>query len=71
MYKQEFKVRGMTCEACAKLIKVKLMKVPSIINVAVNLREKQLMIESDEDINFDTLSISLTGTGYQLFRRYR
>ena len=63
---KKYKIQGMTCSGCQKKISKKLNSIQSI-NADINLEENTATIQSEKEINIETLNESLKEIGnYQL-----
>ena len=62
------KLSGLTCEACVKLASKRLLKVPGVKNVDINLMSGETKIESDIEIDQETLQKSFEGTSYKIVK---
>ena len=63
---KKYKIQGMTCSGCQKKISKKLNGIQSI-NADINLEENTATIQSEKEINIETLNESLKEIGnYQL-----
>lgn len=61
-----FKVSGVNCEACTKLISLKLKKaVPDIENLEVDL-QGNIKIEASNAISAEQVDAALKGTDHQI-----
>lgn len=61
-----FKVLGLTCEACVKLASKRLEKIPGVIEVKLDLASGEARISSEVSLSRDTLAASLAGTDYSI-----
>ncbi|MBS1688306.1 MAG: cation transporter [Bacteroidetes bacterium] len=64
--KQLFKVTGMTCDACAEIVRGRLSKVSGIKNITVSLATEQAEIESDQPVPIVELKTTLKDTIYNI-----
>ncbi len=55
----QYKVSGMTCEACAKKIKSLLSAVPNVVDVQVDLTKAEVVIDMDKHIPTPALQNAL------------
>lgn len=60
-----FKVLGMHCGACQKVIERKLMKIKGTVKINVELNG-EVIITANRSINTDEIKLALEGTGYQV-----
>jgi copper chaperone CopZ len=63
-----FKLDGLTCEACVKLASKRFHKVPGITKVDIDLVSGETRIESEADIEPGILQDSLAGTPYKIVK---
>jgi len=63
---QIFKLSGLTCQACKKIIEKRVNTLPDIINVAVDLESRSLSIESSKDIQLLKIKAVLADTQYKV-----
>lgn len=60
-----FKISGMHCGACQKVIEKKLMKIEGVEKVNVEL-SGEVIITAGRSINRDEVILALKGTDYQV-----
>lgn len=65
MHTYQFKVEGLTCQACQKIIQKKLGKVTGVNGVSVELDGK-LEIKSEREIAKSELVEALKDTDYKI-----
>ncbi len=65
METSHFQVSGINCEACTKLISLKLKKLAGVESVEVELNG-HISIKGNETINKEQVKAALAGTDYQL-----
>lgn len=63
-----FKLAGLTCEACVKLATKRLKKIPGVYEVSVDLATGETGVFSEADLDLDLLEQSLSGTHYSIIR---
>jgi len=61
-----FKLSGLTCEACIKLSTSRLKKIPGVQEVKVDLNTGNVKVASAADIDLDTIKLSLADTDYNI-----
>ena len=60
------KISGITCEACIKLIKKKVGKIPGIKDVAIKDNNGETMIVSENEIKTSEIISALHGLPYKV-----
>ena len=63
-----FKLMGLTCEACVKLASMRFRKIPGVTEVEVDLSSGETHILSEENIGLEVLEKSLAGTHYSIVK---
>jgi len=63
-----FKLSGLTCEACVKLATNRFRKVPGVTEVRIDLASGETQISSLADLDLEILAVSLEGTHYSIIR---
>lgn len=66
MEKIEFKLEGLTCDACVRLSKMKLEKVPGVENVQVSGLDGRAEISANRKITLEEIQNALSGTDYKV-----
>ena len=61
-----FKLAGLTCEACIKLASKRLAKVPGVQAVNIDLASGNAQVSGDANLNLEALAQSLEGTTYSI-----
>jgi copper chaperone CopZ len=61
-----FKLAGLTCEACAKLATNRFKKVPGVTEVNIDLSSGEVQVSGPADLDLGILSASLEGTHYSI-----
>ena len=56
----------MTCNHCVHHVTVALSEVDGVKDVKVSLTEKSALINSDEEVSFETLRAAVEEAGYKL-----
>ncbi len=65
MTSYQFKVQGLTCGACVKIIKKRVEKIAGIIQVEVNI-QGQLQIKEERDLDKSEIIAALKDTDYKI-----
>ncbi|MFA5933182.1 MAG: heavy metal-associated domain-containing protein [Microgenomates group bacterium] len=60
-----FKISGMHCGACQKVIEKKLMKIEGVEKVSVEL-SGEAIVTANRSINIDEVELALKGTDYKV-----
>ena len=63
-----FKLSGLTCEACVKLATNRFKKVPGVTKVRIDLSSGETQVSGLADLDLNILSASLEGTHYSIVR---
>ena len=63
-----FKVEGLTCEACGKLISSRLKKIAGVKDINVNQVTGDSEVSSEDHIDLDMVEKSLAGTPYKIVK---
>ena len=63
---KKYTVEGMTCNHCVHHVTVALSEVDGVKDVKVSLTEKSALINSDEEVSFETLRTAVEEAGYKL-----
>jgi len=61
-----FKISGLTCEACVKLITSRVKKITGVQDVTIDLKTGDAHVSSSDEINLDQIKQSLANTTYQV-----
>ena len=61
-----FKLAGLTCEACLKLATNRLKKVPGVIAVKIDLASGDTTVSGEDNLDKIRLAESLAGTHYSV-----
>jgi len=61
-----FKLEGLTCEACVKLVINRIKKIPGVQNVKIDLASGEAEVFSIADIDLALIRHSLAGTTYNI-----
>lgn len=63
-----FKLAGLTCEACVKLATNRFKKVAGVREVAIDLASGNTQIEGEDYLKLELLEQSLVGTPYTVVK---
>lgn len=66
MNKINFKLEGLTCDACVKLAGNRLRKIPGVIDANIDRASGNAEVTSDAVIEWKDLQKSLEGTDYEI-----
>ena len=58
-----YSIGGMSCQHCVMHIKQEVAKIPGVTSVALDLDDAQLVIESDDQIDFDLVQSAVEEAG--------
>jgi len=61
-----FKLKGLTCSACVKLVTSRIKKIPGVQEIKIDLGTGAALVGSVADINNELIKLSLSGTNYQV-----
>lgn len=59
MYKNNFKIINLDCEACIKLSTMALKKLSGVQTVNIDLKTGMTELESDQELNWEDIKSSL------------
>ena len=60
------KIEGMMCENCANHVKSALLKIKNVKNVEVSLKDKNAIIEFDNDLSDEIIKKTIEDEGYKV-----
>lgn len=63
-----FKLAGLTCEACVKLVSSRFKKVPGVREVGIDLVSGETKVSGTADFNLGILEESLKGLPYSIVK---
>lgn len=63
---KKFTLKGLTCEACAKLAALKLKKINGVTEVSVNAINGKTEVEAARQISAEEIKQALQGTDYSI-----
>lgn len=61
-----FKLKGLTCEACIKLATGRIKKIPGVQDVKISLETGDAKVVGIADIDLDIIKHSLIDTNYNV-----
>ena len=66
---KNFRIEGMTCVSCAKRIEKVISKTDGVLNCNVNFANENLIINYNENFNFDLLNKKINSMGYKILEQ--
>lgn len=66
--KMSFRVTGMTCTTCSKIVERALSKVEGVSYASVNLATESAFVAADESVTFEMLEAAVEKSGYKILR---
>ncbi|KKR14956.1 MAG: Copper-exporting ATPase [Candidatus Falkowbacteria bacterium GW2011_GWA2_39_24] len=63
-----FKLSGLTCPSCVKLVSNRLKKVSGVQEVNIDLVSGNVMVNSEANLNLEIFKKSLEGTHYLIIK---
>jgi len=66
--KMSFRVTGMTCTTCSKIVEKALSKVEGVSYASVNLATESVFVAADESVTFEILVAAVEKSGYKILR---
>ena len=64
----KYTVKGMTCDHCVRHVNTALLEVEGVKDVKVSLQEESVLVNSDANVQFETLKKAVEEAGYELVR---
>lgn len=61
-----FRLTGLTCDACVKIVRRKIMNIPTVTDVEVDLSSGNIEIIATQAIQKEEVVQNLTGTHYHV-----
>lgn len=61
-----FKLGGLHCEACVKLVTSRFKKIPGVSDVKIDFKSGQAEVTSSKEIDLEILRESLDGFDYSI-----
>lgn len=59
-------IEGMTCEHCVRHVEEALKELEGVTSAKANLKEKNALVELNQDISEDTFKEAIEEVGYDL-----
>lgn len=66
--KMSFRVTGMTCTTCSKIVERTLSKVEGVSYASVNLATESVFVSADESVTFEMLEAAVEKSGYKILK---
>lgn len=66
--KMSFRVTGMTCTTCSKIVERALSKVEGVTYASVNLATESVFVAADDSVTFDLLEAAVEKSGYKILK---
>ncbi len=66
--KMSFRVTGMTCTTCSRMVERALAKVQGVTFVSVNLATESVFVIADKSVTFETLEAAVIKSGYNILK---
>lgn len=66
--KLSFRVTGMTCTTCSKIVERALSKVEGVTYASVNLATESVFVAADESVTFKMLETAVEKSGYKILK---
>ncbi len=63
---KKYTVEGMTCNHCVHHVTMALSEVEGVKDVKVSLAEKSALVNSEDNVQFETLKAAVEEAGYKL-----
>lgn len=63
---KKYAVEGMTCNHCVHHVTMALSEVEGVKDVKVSLAEKSALVNSEDNVQFETLKAAVEEAGYKL-----
>lgn len=64
----KFKLNGLTCDACVKLVANRFKKVPGVQEVKIDLKSGESEVSSITDLDLGILEESLKGSEFSIVK---
>ncbi|MDL2298171.1 cation-translocating P-type ATPase [Synergistaceae bacterium OttesenSCG-928-D05] len=66
--KMTFRVTGMTCATCSRIVERAISKVPGVEFVSVNLATESTFVIADDSVTFEQLNDAVEKSGYHILK---
>lgn len=66
--KMSFRVTGMTCTTCSRIVERALLKVPGVSYASVNLATESVFVIADGTVTFEMLESAVKKSGYSILK---
>ena len=66
--KMSFRVTGMTCTTCSKIVERALSKVEGVSYASVNLATESVFVAADGSVTFEILENAVEKSGYKILK---
>lgn len=66
--KMSFRVTGMTCTTCSKIVERALSKVEGVTYASVNLATESVFVAADDSVTFEMLENAVEKSGYKILK---
>ena len=67
MITKKYKLEGLTCPACDKLIQLKLDQIKGVKNISISDNKSEMELISEREIGLNEIVDALAGTNYEVF----
>ncbi len=67
-HKMSFRVTGMTCTTCSKIVERALSKVEGVTYASVNLATESVFVAADDSVTFEILEAAVEKSGYRILK---
>ena len=66
--RMSFRITGMTCTTCSRLVEKALSKIPGVSFASVNLSTESAFVIADKSVTFEMLKESVKKSGYDILK---
>lgn len=63
-----FKLTGLTCESCIKVVSNLFKKIPGVCGVSIDLASGDTVVSSEVELDLKTIEKILEGTHYSIIK---
>ena len=63
-----FKLSGLTCPACKKIIEKRVYTIPGVTGAIVNLKQQEVTVDANRNIDVLEIKEVLADTQYQVIK---